>query len=173
MNTKKSIVELLTVVVESCSTLESVESINRKSFMEKTQKLLSLLYMKASLLSSDSEIGDYFEHFVTEKDWELIRQSVESKLGSLDNRIRITEPDNYTNGDSVETYLSECFADIYQDARNFAEQCKDASDEVLETATAEFILNFKLYWGTRALAILTEFHCMLYASDTEIDKDED
>ena len=62
---------------------------------------------------------------------------------------------------------------ICQDARNFAEQCKDTSDDGLEAAAAEFFMNYKLYWGTRALALMSEFHNLLYASDTTIDKEEE
>lgn len=173
MAEKKGIVELVAVVVEFCSTLESTGNMTKKEFIERTHKLLALLYMKTAVLSSNSEADDFCEHFVTEKDWEMIRSSVEEKLGSHDNRIEIIEPDSFTSGDSVETYISECFADIYQDARNFAEQCKDTSDEGLEAAAAEFFMNFKLYWGTRVLAILSEFHNLLYASDTTIDQEEE
>ena len=172
MTQKKGIIELVAVVVEFCSTLESTDKMTKKEFIERTHKLLSLLYMKTAVLSANSEADDFCEKFVTEKDWEMIRSAVEAKLGSHDHYIHITEPDNFTSGDSVETCLSECFADIYQDARNFAEQCKDTSDEGLEAAAAEFFMNYKLYWGTRALALMSEFHNLLYASDTTIDKDE-
>ncbi|MCQ2960023.1 MAG: DUF5063 domain-containing protein [Bacteroidales bacterium] len=171
MADKKSLVELVAVVVEFCSTLESVGNLTKKDFIDRSHKLLSLLYMKTAVLSTYSEPDDSCEHFVTENDWEIIRSSIEEKLGEHDNRIEIIEPDSYTNGDAVETYISECFADIYQDARNFVEQCKDTNDEGLEAAGAEFIMNYKLYWGTRALAILTEFHNFLFASDTTIDKE--
>ena len=170
---KKSIVELVAVVVEFCSTLESTDKLTKKEFIERTQKLLALLYMKTTVLATNSEADDFCEHFVTEKDWEIIRAAVERKLGDHDHYIHITEPDSFTSGDSVQICLSECFADIYQDARNFAEQCKDTSDEGLEAAAAEFFMNFKLYWGTRALALMSEFHNLLYASDTTIDKEED
>ena len=168
---KKSIVELLAVVVEFCSTLERANNMSKKAFIEKMQKLLPLLYLKAAILSKTLEIDDYCEKFVTENDWEQIRQIVESVLGEHDSQIEIVEPDSFTSGDRVNTCLSECFADIYQDARNYAEQCKDTTDEVLEAATSEFVLNYKLYWGTRAIAILSEFHNFLFASDTTIDKD--
>ncbi len=168
---KKSIVELLAVVVEFCSTLERANNMSKKAFIEKMQKLLPLLYLKAAILSKGLEIDDYCEKFVTENDWEQIRQIVEAVLGEHDSQIEIVEPDNFTSGDRVNTCLSECFADIYQDARNYAEQCKDTTDEVLEAATSEFVLNYKLYWGTRAIAILSEFHNFLFASDTTIDKE--
>ena len=171
MADKKSIVELVAVVVEFCSTLESTDKLTKKEFIERTQKLLALLYMKTAVLATNAEADDFCEHFVTEKDWEMIRAAVETKLGNHDHYINITEPDNFTSGDSVEICLSECFADIYQDARNFAEQCKDTSDEGLEAAASEFFMNFKLYWGTRALALMSEFHNLLYASDTTIDEE--
>lgn len=170
---KKGIVELVAVVVELCSTLESTQSFKKKDFIIKTQKLLSLLYLKAALLADSSESEETGEQFVTEQDWELIRRNAETILGTHDNRIEILEPDKYSSSEYVETYISECFADIYQDARNFAELCKNASDENLTTATQEFLMNFKLYWGTRVLAILTEFHNILYASDTTIDDDNE
>ncbi|MCQ2607665.1 MAG: DUF5063 domain-containing protein [Bacteroidales bacterium] len=173
MAEKKSIIELVAVAVEFCSTLESATEMSRKDFVERTHKLLSLLYMKAAVLSPDADVDDFCEHYVTEKDWETIRQKAEERLGSLDNRIEMIEPDSYTNRDSIETYLSECFADIYQDARNFVELCKDTSDEGLQAAAGEFILNYKLYWGTRVLALLTEFHNILFASDSIIDNEEE
>ena len=150
MADKKNIVELLAVVVEFCATVERANKVGKKTFVEKTHKLLSLLYLKASVLSSSSEIDDYCEKFVTENDWEQIRQAVETILGEHDSQIEIVEPDSFSSGDRVNTCISECFADIYQDARNFAEQCKDTTDEMMEVATSEFILNYKFYWGTRA-----------------------
>lgn len=171
MAEKKSIVELLAVVVEFCSTLEQANNMSKKAFIEKMQKLLPLLYLKAAILSKESEIDDYCEKFVTENDWEQIRQIVESVLGEHDSQITIVEPDSFSSGDEVTTCISECFADIYQDARNYAEQCKDTTDEFLEAATSEFVLNYKLYWGTRAIAILSEFHNFLFASDTTIDNE--
>ncbi len=173
MAEKKNIIELVAIVVEFCSTLELTSSMTKKAFVEKTHKLLSLLYMKTTILANDFDAEDNCEKFVTEKDWEYIRQHVEAKLGSHDNRIEIIEPDNFTSGESVETYISECFADIYQDARNFAELCKDTSDDGLNAAASEFLMNYKLYWGTRALAIISEFHNLLYASDSTIDKEEE
>lgn len=173
MADKKNIVELVAVAVEFCSTLESATEMTRRDFVERTHKLLSLLYMKTAVLSTNNEIDDSCEQFVTENDWEHIRQLVAEKLGSLDNRIELIEPDSYTNREIVESYISECFADVYQDARNFVEICKDATDEGLQVATNEFILNYKLYWGTRVLAILTDFHCILFASDSIIDKEDE
>ena len=84
MTQKKGIIELVAVVVEFCSTLESTDKMTKKEFIERTHKLLSLLYMKTAVLSSNSEADDFCEKFVTEKDWEMIRSAVEAKLGSHD-----------------------------------------------------------------------------------------
>ena len=82
--------------------------------------------------------------------------------------VSICEPDSSEN-ELIDLPISECFADVYQDVRNFIEQYKDANMQTRELALYELCFNFKLYWGSRILAIITEFHRILYAANSPLD----
>ena len=173
MTLKKGTLEFLTIATEFCAFIEKAEHFSKKDFIEKSQKIISLLYLKAILLEPNSEIDGYCEQIVTEDDWNFIKDAIELKLGSHEGFVDVMEPDNYENSESIQVSISECFADIYQDLREFVERFNDTNDETQELAIFECSLNFKMYWGPRAIAILKEFHSLLFATNSTIEEEEE
>ena len=172
MSANKGVLEFLTVAAEFCAFVEKAEQISKRDFIEKSQKILSLIYLKASLLKQETEIEGYCDQYVTEDDWNFVKDAITAKLGSHETFLEIIEPDNYSNSETVSVSISECFADMYQDLRDFIERYKDGNDEAREIAIFECILQFKMYWGARLLAVLTEFHSLLYASNSSIEHED-
>lgn len=160
--------ELLTICAEYCAFVEKEEHESVAHFIDKSHKILTLLYLKTSMTQSSSIDEGYCEHFVGEDDWEFIKQNVQKILGQFDNMVSVHEPDAPEN-ELIDLPISECFADVYQDIRNFIEQYKDATEQTRELALYELCFNFKLYWGSRILAVINEFHNLLYAANSPLE----
>ena len=83
----KNSVEFVTVGVEFCAFLERVQELTQEEFASTSIKLLPLLYLKATLLPIDDENEDYLdspEHFVTEDDYEFLRENIGRLMGEND-----------------------------------------------------------------------------------------
>ena len=88
----KNAVEFITVANEYCRLLESTDDLLPKDFATKVQKLLTLLYLKSTLLpdleiDNDSEV----EKFVTEHDWLILKEIIANKLGEHDLFIDVLD----------------------------------------------------------------------------------
>lgn len=171
MTTKKGVLDFLTVAAEFCAFVESANDTTKRDFIDTSQKILSLLYLKAMLLPVNTDIEGYCEQYVTEDDWNFIQNLIQEKLGSHEAFIEIIEPDNYSDSAATQISISECFADMYQDIRNFIEQYKIGNDETHDVAIYECSLHFKMYWGPKALGVMSEFHNLLFAADSTIDEE--
>ena len=171
MNNSK-ILDFLTVAAEYCACVEQVAKSQKKDFIETAHKIVCLLYLKASLLPVNEDIDGFCEQFVTEDDWNFIQSSVAQKLGDHDIFITIQEPDTYESGETISVNLSECFADIYQDIRDCIERYRIGNAEMQELAIYDCVLHFKIYWGQRALALVSEMHNLLYSPHIVLTNDE-
>ncbi len=168
----KNILEFVTIAKEYCIFVENINNETKHDFISKSQKLLSLLYVKASLISDiDNVFDDYIEKFVTEDDWNTIQQQVAQKLGSHELFLDVLEPIVQYSDDTVSVSLSEIFADIYQDLMNFLTVYRIGNNEQMNDAIWECKNNFEQYWGPRLLAALTAIHSILYSSEELTDEE--
>ncbi|HON52822.1 MAG TPA: DUF5063 domain-containing protein [Bacteroidales bacterium] len=167
----KGILEFITISKELCAFLELSEYESKRIFIDKTQKLLSLLYLKALVLNSHDDVDGYCEQFVTEEQWNYIQQSIQTTLGDHDVYIEVTSVEN-KQSEKDTMPLSEALADVYQDIREFIDRMRTDNDEMREVAVYECLQNFGMYWGPRVLSIMQEFHVLLYSVDSEIDNEE-
>ncbi len=172
LHIQKNATEFFTVSVEFCAFLSKTSNFSRKAFIDKSLKLLSLLYLKASLLSELEQSGDgYVEKYVTEDDYNRIHSSVTEKLGSLESYFDITEVNGYDSGETVNVSTSECFADVYQDIMNFVIQYRDFEEDDRIIAISECIHSFKEFWGIRVLRLMSELHLVLYSQSYSLNDD--
>lgn len=172
---KASILEFITVAAEYCSLVENTESYGRSEFLDRSQKILVLLYLKALLLPVLEYDDEWYpEKYVTERDWMIVQQRVSEKLGGLESYFDLTEPAMLESGTTVNVSTSECFADIYQDVRDFIEgyrELSDGTDESLAGLTQECKTSFENYWGIRAVRLMSELHLMLFGGLANDDLD--
>ena len=83
-------IEFVTVAVQLCIYLEQIEGQDKSEFIEKMLCLLPLLYLKARLLPKATEELDGFpERFVTEQEYEDIRQKVAQCMGADDTYLEV------------------------------------------------------------------------------------
>ena len=130
-NFQEIISEFHLVANEYCKLLENVSSFSKRRFISDAQKILNLLYLKASLIEKPEYQDDDIEteKFVTENDWLFIKDLVSSKLASNDTYIDLVLPENIDPENYEAITLSECFADIYQDAKDFSSSMELGNDE--------------------------------------------
>lgn len=155
----KNVIEFVTVANEFCLLLESSSKISKLEFVETAQKLLPLLYLKASLLPiNQNELEDEVEKFVTESDWEFINSAVKAKMGGNDEYLEVFEDDMEYSETPLVASISENFADIYQDLKDFITSYKIGTVEVMNDALWDLNNHFYEYWGQKLVNSLRAIH---------------
>jgi len=103
----QGITEFLTIAAEYCLFIEKTPSLSTFDLLDKSRKILSLLYLKGSLLPKpDYELNEEIETFVTEEDWYLIHDAIQKKLGILDEYYDTQKSDKIGIGKRKYRFLS-------------------------------------------------------------------
>lgn len=165
----RNAIEFVTVAKEYCAFLENAGRLKGMEFMDNASKILPLLYLKASMLPSFEPVSSGGnEKFVTEEDYNYIRETVAQKLGSYEVFVDIYQPLMRSETDSTSVSLSEVFTDIYQDTRDLLALYVTGVEEIMNDGLWECRLNFEQFWGPRLIAGMAVLHNILYgAGDTE------
>lgn len=159
----QNVIDFVTVANQYCILAENALDYETKDFVNKSLRLLSIIYIKALGLEKPSVMqGVEVEKFVNEMDWAVISNKVAEKLSENDNYVDIIEPMNV--GEPLNLSLSECFADVYQDLKDFSTLYKVAGAESINEALWECVDNFEQLWGPRTLAVVKELHNILYGN---------
>lgn len=165
----KQVVEFVTVANEFCSSLETAGSYTGKSFIDKVQKILPLLYLKTAVLppiESFEEMG--LEKFVSEVDYNFLQQKVMNLLGEHDDFQEVFEPGMQYSDAPLTASISECLADIYQDLKDFLMSYRTGDDLVMQEALWVCMDSFKTFWGQRLVNSLRAIHS-LACGDIDLD----
>lgn len=171
----RNVVEFATVAKEYCAFLENSKSNNRKSFLTALQKLLPLLYYKASVIPETEPIYDEGnEKFVTEEYYIDIQNTLKERLGSNDDFLEIYDP-RATEGEGQYTAsVAEYLTDVWQDLKNFTMLYQVGKIEVMNDALWECRSNFQDYWGIRLANLIRAMHILLFSGiDLEQDSPEE
>ena len=157
----KNVVEFSAVANEYCHFLENVSSNPKNEFIDKSIKLLSLMYYKAlSLPNAELVNEEPNETFVTEFDWHFIRNGIQSLLDEDDiyfemydeNLQELSEPESNT--------ISEAMADIYQNVKDYLEIYKLGNEELSNDAIINITETFNEYWGFGLIKSLKTLHIL-------------
>ncbi len=151
----RDVLDFVTVATEYVTLMDSLHEYSQKKFIQYTLRLLPLMYMKAQLLP-EFEISEpeTLEKFVSEEEWSRVKLQLEQKLDKLD-----TYKENIGRFEAnEENSLSENFADIFQDIKDFTSLYSTAVDELMKDAVAEVKRTFKEYWGQRLVNSLRIMH---------------
>ena len=162
----KGVLEFVTLAAEYCAFVESVEQNSKLDFFSKSQKLLSVLYLKVSILPKVEAIyEDGNEKFVSEEDWIFLKNKIVNKIGQHEVFVDVYSAMMSQEDDSENVSLSEIFADIYQDLMDFLTLYRIGHEESMNDALWECQQNFEQYWGPRLLVALSSIHKTLYSGD--------
>ena len=165
----ENILEFVKTAIKFCNFAENPEDISKSEFIDRAQKILSELYLRTLYLESGiPEFDSETEKFVSEEDWFNIKNSVSRVLTQSDIYGEVFENNM---PEPIDISISECFADIYQDVKDFIELYQISNQEAVEIALFEIKDNFERIWGQRILFILKEFH-LLFSGENEFGDEE-
>ena len=167
---EKNVIEFATVAVEFCVFLEHAEQMKREDFVDKSLKILPLLYLKASLLPKCKTIGDEIpETYVTEDIYEIMRANLAQLMGEKDDYLDVFVQDMIYSDQPIKKNISEDIADIYQDIRDFVFVFQLGLNQTMNDALAICQENFGLLWGQKLVNVLRALHDVKYSemSDEE------
>jgi hypothetical protein len=169
----KNVIEMITVANEFCSFLERSEEMESSDFLSRLQKLLPLLYLKASLLPEfEIEADDELEKFVTELDYNLIQQKVLRHTGAGDDYQEVFISGMQFSETALTASIAENVADIYQDMKDLVLSFRMLNEEVMEKALSESQYNFAHLWGQKLVNSLRAIHNLIY-NDGNLDEDSE
>jgi len=160
----RSVVEFVAVANEFCKYAEHGGGIKGDEILRILQRILPLLYLKASLLPAlEPVFEDGNEKFVTESDWNRIHKMFQEKSGTADEYLdlhddRINEP-----GTVIRSSIAEDMTDLYQDMKDFLLLYQTGTREVMNDAVWECRMNFENIWGQKLLNALREIHRFVYS----------
>lgn len=167
-----AVIDFITVAAEYCVSLEKQEPVARKEFLEKTTKLLPLIYVKASLLPKIEEDEDtLLQDYVSEEDYNFVQNKVWSILKDKDEYLEVFSPELQFSEAPVVATISENLADIYQDLKNFIAVYADRNEECMQAALFKVQDNFKTYWGQKLVNAMRPLHETLYGDTSEEQED--
>jgi len=168
----KNVIEFITVANEFCSFLERSESLETPDFLGRLQKILPLLYLKASLLPEfEFEAEDGLEKFVTEMDYSIIQQKILRHTGANDDYQEVFVSGMQFSESALTASISENVADIYQEMKDLVLSFRMMNDEVMEQAVWECKNNFSQLWGQALVNCLRAIHNLIYAESTQDEPD--
>jgi hypothetical protein len=168
----RNVVEFVAVANEFCKYAEHASELKGDEMLKILQRLLPLMYLKASLLPAfEPFFEDGNEKFVTESDWFRIHESFRKQFGTADDYLEVFD-DKFTESEiPVASSLSENMADIYQDMKDFLLLYQTGTKEVMNDAIWECKMNFENIWGQKLVNALRAIHKFIY-SGAEIGKAE-
>jgi len=159
----RQVVEFAASANEYCKYLEGIEEIKGIDILKVMQRLLPFIYLRASLLPMvEPLVEEGNEKTVTEFDWTRLHDAILSKIGNNDPFpvvVDLGDPSDGLYTGSISEYLT----DIYQDLKDFIVNYKNGTEEVMNDAVWEVLMNFEEFWGHKLLSVLGAIHRVLYS----------
>ncbi len=165
----KNVIEFVATANDYCTFLENADAFNLKEFVYETHKILPLLYSKATLLPEiETRMEEATEKFVTEGDYNMLHDSLLSKLGQYNDYQEVFDPLRQESEDPVSASIAEDLTDIYQDMKDFLMSYRISTNEIMNDAIWECHENFRNYWGQRLVNVIRALHNLQYG-DAELE----
>ena len=162
----RNVIEFVAVANEFCKYTEHASELKGDELLKILQRILPLMYLKASLLP---QLSPYFEDgnekFVTESDWVIVHDTLKEKFGTANDYLEVFDDKiNETEG-PVLSCISENVADIYQDIKDFLLLYQTGTAEVMNDAVWECKLNFESFWGQKLVNSMRAIHKFIYSEE--------
>jgi hypothetical protein len=128
------------------------------------------LYLKASLIPECELIGEGdLEVFVTEEDYEWVRQSMADIMGPQDDYLEVFLPDMAYSDTPIKKCISEDLADIYQDLKDFIGVFQLGLNVTMNDSLYVCKEHFAEFWGQRLVNTMRALHDVKYNQPTDDD----
>lgn len=162
----RTVVEFVAVGNEFCKYAERASELKGDELLKILQRILPLLYLKASLLP---ELSPFFEDgnekFVTETDWNRVYGNLRERFGTADDYVDFVDDKVKDYEGPVTSSISENLADVYQDVKDFLLLYQTGTSEVMNDAIFECRQNFENIWGQTLLNALRAIHRFVYSGE--------
>lgn len=169
-----NVIEFVTVAAETCLFLEHTAEFERDDFIQKSVKLLPLLYLKASMVKIPELIfDDNVERFVAEEDYRFVCEQVERVLGLDDSYLEVFHPDMALSDTPIAAFVSENVADIYQELKDFAANYQHGNEDIMNDALVVCLNAFGEHWGQKLLNALRALHALRFSEGFGIKTEEE
>ncbi len=169
----KNVVEFVTVANEFCGAIERVHENRVETSLRKLQKILPLLYLKASLLPpTEKMLNEQLEKFVTELDYNVWHQRWLQLLGEHDSFYEVFDPSIQFGEETVTASVAESLMDIYQDLKDFLNAYSLGDEEIMNDALSDCVAHFEDFWGQRLVNVMRAIHMLVY-SDIDFSESAD
>lgn len=172
----RNVVEFVAVANEFCKYAERASGLKGEDLLKILQRLLPLMYIKASLLPQlEPFFEDGNEKFVTEQDWIKIHETLREKFGTADDYLEVFDDKMKDSEGPITSSISENLTDIYQDVKDFLLLYQTGTDEVMNDAVWECRLNFETIWGQKLLNAMRAIHRFIYSGEEigELEKEDE
>ncbi|MGC1392298.1 MAG: DUF5063 domain-containing protein [Bacteroidales bacterium] len=168
----RNVVEFVAIANEFCKYAEHASELKGNELLKILQRILPLLYLKASLLPQlEPFFEDGNEKFVTEADWTIINDILKEKFGTANDYLEVFDEKINDSEEPVVAGISENMADIYQDMKDFLLLYQTGTEEVMNDAVWECRMNFENFWGQKLVNSMRAIHKFIYSGE-EIGKVE-
>jgi hypothetical protein len=162
----RNVVEFVAVANEFCKYAEHSSELKGDEILKIMQRILPLLYLKASLLPLlEPFFEDGNEKFVTEDDWNGINDILMGKFGTANDYLEVFDEKINDSDGPVVSSISENMSDIYQDMKDFLLLYQTGTGEVMNDAVWECRMNFENFWGQKLLNSLRAIHKFIYSGE--------
>lgn len=160
------VIDFVTVAAETCLLLEHAGEQTHEDFVEKSLRLLTMLYLKSTLIAIPERVfDDPTERFVTEEDYNEVKDSVAVLMGGKDSFLETFHPDMSLSDTPIAAFVSENMADIYQELKDFAFSYQLAEIDIMNDALADCLTAFAEHWGQKVLNTMRALHAVRYSDD--------
>ncbi|MCM1034659.1 MAG: DUF5063 domain-containing protein [Paludibacter sp.] len=167
-------IDFVTVAAQICLFLEHLEQVDKRDFLEKTGKLLPLLYLKTRMLNlPEQEMEGYPQRFVTEEDYNYVQCAVAGLLSDDDAYLEVFVEDMRYSDEPVTAYVSENIADIYQEIKDLAANYQTENESVMNDALLACLEAFREHWGQKLLNAMRALHVLWLDADAATEEHDE
>ena len=172
----KNVIEFVTVASEYCNSMENAARYSAQENLQKLQKLLPLLYIKAAVLPRiERQLDDELEKYVTELDYNVLHQKWLQLLNENDTFYEVFDAEIQFGSETVTASISENLLDIYQGLKDFLTSYSIGNEDVMNDSLAECLFNFENSWGQQLVNVMRAVHMLVYSDadfgEAEINKE--
>ncbi len=161
----KNVIEFVTVASEYCATIEKGTKNSAQENLQKLQKILPLLYLKAAMLPKTEQVmDDELEKYISELDYNVLNQKWLEMLGEHDSFYEVFDPEIQFGQETVTASISENLLDIYQDLKNFLIAYSIGNEEVMNDSLYDCTYHFEEFWGQQLVNVLRAVHMLAYST---------
>jgi len=158
----RQVLEMLTVANDFTLFIEKAEDYTRDQILIYLQRVLPVIYLKASLLPEIQVTDDdAIEHYVTEEQWGALFNMIRIKLGQEDIFYFIDLHEK-TQHDTIRASIAEGITDIYQDLKDFLLLIQKPQIAFQENAVKECRHLFETRYGYKLVNCHSAIHYLLF-----------